>query len=124
MKIHCLPTHFSVCRFKVGTPLPALKNLSFYSLSSDSEGLRLVLKEQDMPKRIRGVDHGWCALHFTDEDDNSEQCLNLLCSRLNSEQIESFVAPTYEMNFLFVQQHNLEAALDVIEDLEYQRKRR
>ncbi|ODN43354.1 hypothetical protein BGC07_10985 [Piscirickettsia litoralis] len=120
MKINCLRARFAICRFKVGTPLPALETLSFYSLSSDTEGLRLVLKEKDMPKRIRGASRGWRALHFLDENDNSEQRLNLLCSRLNSEEIESFVAPTYEMSFLFVHNDDLQMAMDVMGDLEYQ----
>ena len=115
MKLHTLDELYAIVRLEPDAELPDwVRGGHFWSATRSESELSIVCCEEDVPTDA-SAERGWCALELAGPLDFSlTGVVAALVSPLAEAAVPIFVISTFETDYLFVRERDLERSVDAL----------
>ena len=115
MKLHTLDELYAIVRLDPDADLPDwLQSGYFWSATRSESELSVVCREEDVPTDA-SAERGWCALELAGPLDFSlTGVVAALVTPLAEAEVPIFVISTFETDYLFVRERDLERSVDAL----------
>lgn len=115
MKLHTLDELYAIVRLEPDAELPDwVRGGHFWSATRSESELSIVCCEEDVPTDA-SAERGWCALELAGPLDFSlTGVVAALVTPLAEAEVPIFVISTFETDYLFVQERDLERSVDAL----------
>ena len=115
MQIRTLPDSYAVCRLHPGADLPEWVDKGpFRCVTRTDNEVSVVCRDHDVPEG-ESVDRGWTVLEVMGPLDFSlTGVVASLCSPPADAEVPIFVLSTFETDYLFVREHDLDRSLEAL----------
>ena len=115
MKLHTLDELYAIVRLEPDAELPDwVRGGHFWSATRSESELSIVCCEDDVPTNA-SAERGWCALELAGPLDFSlTGVVAALVSPLAEAAVPIFVISTFETDYLFVRERDLERSVDAL----------
>ena len=115
MKLHTLDELYAIVRLEPDAELPDwVRGGHFWSATRSESELSIVCCEEDVPTNA-SAERGWCALELAGPLDFSlTGVVAALVSPLAEAAVPIFVISTFETDYLFVRERDLERSVDAL----------
>jgi hypothetical protein len=115
VKLHTLDELYAIVRLEPDAELPAwLQSGHFWSATRSESELSVVCREEDVPTDA-SAERGWCALELAGPLDFSlTGVVAALVTPLAEAEVPIFVISTFETDYLFVRERDLERSVDAL----------
>ena len=115
MKLHTLDELYAIVRLEPDAELPDwVRGGHFWSATRSESELSIVCCEEDVPTDA-SAERGWCALELAGPLDFSlTGVVAALVTPLAEAAVPIFVISTFETDYLFVRERDLERSVDAL----------
>ncbi len=115
MKLHTLDELYAIVRLEPDAELPDwVQSGHFWSVTRSESELSVVCREEDVPTDA-SAERGWCALELAGPLDFSlTGVVAALVTPLAEAAVPIFVISTFETDYLFVRERDLERSVDAL----------
>ncbi|MDX6455484.1 MAG: uncharacterized protein QOD48_1591 [Gaiellaceae bacterium] len=115
MKLHTLDELYAIVRLEPDAELPDwVRGGHFWSATRSESELSIVCREEDVPTDA-SAERGWCALELAGPLDFSlTGVVAALVTPLAEAEVPIFVISTFETDYLFVRERDLERSVDAL----------
>ena len=115
MKLHTLDELYAIVRLEPDSELPDwVRGGHFWSATRSESELSIVCCEEDVPTNA-SAERGWCALELAGPLDFSlTGVVAALVTPLAEAAVPIFVISTFETDYLFVRERDLERSVDAL----------
>ena len=115
MKLHTLDELYAIVRLEPDAELPDwVRGGHFWSATRSESELSIVCCEEDVPTDA-SAERGWCALELAGLLDFSlTGVVAALVTPLAEAEVPIFVISTFETDYLFVRERDLERSVDAL----------
>ena len=115
MKLHTLDELYAIVRLEPDAELPDwVRGGHFWSATRSESELSIVCCEEDVPTDA-SAERGWCALELAGPLDFSlTGVVAALVTPLAEAEVPIFVISTFETDYLFVRERDLERSVDAL----------
>ena len=115
MKLHTLDELYAIVRLDPDAELPDwLRGGHFWSATRSDSELSIVCCEEDVPTDA-SAERGWCALELAGPLDFSlTGVVAALVTPLAEAEVPIFVISTFETDYLFVRERDLERSVEAL----------
>jgi uncharacterized protein len=115
VKLHTLDELYAIVRLDPDAGLPDwLQSGHFWSATRSESELSVVCREEDVPTDA-SAERGWCALELAGPLDFSlTGVVAALVTPLAEAAVPIFVISTFETDYLFVRERDLERSVDAL----------
>ena len=115
MKLHTLDELYAIVRLEPDSELPDwVRGGHFWSATRSESELSIVCCEEDVPTDA-SAERGWCALELAGPLDFSlTGVVAALVTPLAEAAVPIFVISTFETDYLFVRERDLERSVDAL----------
>ena len=115
MKLHTLDELYAIVRLEPDAELPDwVRGGHFWSATRSDSELSIVCCEEDVPTDA-SAERGWCALELAGPLDFSlTGVVAALVTPLAEAEVPIFVISTFETDYLFVRERDLERSVDAL----------
>jgi uncharacterized protein len=115
VKLHTLDELYAIVRLEPDAELPDwVRGGHFWSATRSESELSIVCCEEDVPTDA-SAERGWCALELAGPLDFSlTGVVAALVTPLAEAQVPIFVISTFETDYLFVRERDLERSVDAL----------
>jgi hypothetical protein len=115
VKLHTLDELYAIVRLDPDADLPDwLQSGHFWSATRSESELSVVCREEDVPTDA-SAERGWCALELAGPLDFSlTGVVAALVTPLAEAAVPIFVISTFETDYLFVRERDLERSVDAL----------
>ena len=115
MKLHTLDELYAIVRLEPDSELPDwVRGGHFWSATRSESELSIVCCEEDVPTDA-SAERGWCALELAGPLDFSlTGVVAALVTPLAEAEVPIFVISTFETDYLFVRERDLERSVDAL----------
>jgi hypothetical protein len=115
VKLHTLDELYAIVRLEPDAELPDwVRGGHFWSATRSESELSIVCCEEDVPTDA-SAERGWCALELAGPLDFSlTGVVAALVTPLAEAEVPIFVISTFETDYLFVQERDLERSVDAL----------
>ena len=117
MKLHTLDELYAIVRLEPDAELPDwVRGGHFWSVTRSENELSVVCREEDVPTDA-SAERGWCALELAGPLDFSlTGVVAALVTPLADAAVPILVLSTFETDYLFVRERDLERSVDALAD--------
>jgi uncharacterized protein len=115
VKLHTLDELYAIVRLELDAELPDwVRGGHFWSATRSESELSVVCREEDVPTDA-SAERGWCALELAGPLDFSlTGVVAALVTPLAEAAVPIFVISTFETDYLFVRERDLERSVDAL----------
>jgi uncharacterized protein len=115
VKLHTLDELYAIVRLEPDAELPDwVRGGHFWSATRSESELSIVCREEDVPTDA-SAERGWCALELAGPLDFSlTGVVAALVTPLAEAAVPIFVISTFETDYLFVRERDLERSVDAL----------
>ena len=115
MKLHTLDELYAIVRLEPDAELPDwVRGGHFWSVTRSENELSVVCREEDVPTDA-SAERGWCALELAGPLDFSlTGVVAALVTPLADAEVPILVLSTFETDYLFVRERDLERSVDAL----------
>ena len=115
MKLHTLDELYAIVRLEPDAELPDwVRGGHFWSVTRSENELSVVCREEDVPTDA-SAERGWCALELAGPLDFSlTGVVAALVTPLADAAVPILVLSTFETDYLFVRERDLERSVDAL----------
>jgi hypothetical protein len=115
VKLHTLDELYAIVRLEPDAELPDwVRGGHFWSATRSESELSVVCREEDVPTDA-SAERGWCALELAGPLDFSlTGVVAALVTPLAEAAVPIFVLSTFETDYLFVRERDLERSVDAL----------
>jgi hypothetical protein len=115
VKLHTLDELYAIVRLEPDAELPDWVQVGhFWSATRSESELSVVCREEDVPTDA-SAERGWCALELAGPLDFSlTGVVAALVTPLAEAEVPIFVISTFETDYLFVRERDLERSVDAL----------
>jgi uncharacterized protein len=115
VKLHTLDELYAIVRLEPDAELPDwVRGGHFWSATRSESELSVVCREEDVPTDA-SAERGWCALELAGPLDFSlTGVVAALVTPLAEAAVPIFVISTFETDYLFVRERDLERSVDAL----------
>jgi hypothetical protein len=115
VKLHTLDELYAIVRLEPDAELPDwVRDGHFWSATRSESELSIVCCEEDVPTDA-SAERGWCALELAGPLDFSlTGVVAALVTPLAEAEVPIFVISTFETDYLFVRERDLERSVDAL----------
>jgi hypothetical protein len=115
VKLHTLDELYAIVRLEPDAELPDwVQSGHFWSATRSESELSVVCREEDVPTDA-SAERGWCALELAGPLDFSlSGVVAALVTPLAEAAVPIFVISTFETDYLFVRERDLERSVDAL----------
>jgi hypothetical protein len=115
VKLHTLDELYAIVRLEPDAELPDwLQSGHFWSATRSESELSIVCREEDVPTDA-SAERGWCALELAGPLHFSlTGVVAALVTPLAEAEVPIFVISTFETDYLFVRERDLERSVDAL----------
>jgi hypothetical protein len=117
VKLHTLDELYAIVRLEPDAELPDwVRGGHFWSVTRSENELSVVCREEDVPTDA-SAERGWCALELAGPLDFSlTGVVAALVTPLADAAVPILVLSTFETDYLFVRERDLERSVDALAD--------
>jgi hypothetical protein len=115
VKLHTLDELYAIVRLEPDAELPGwVQSGHFWSATRSESELSIVCREEDVPTDA-SAERGWCALELAGPLDFSlTGVVAALVTPLAEAEVPIFVISTFETDYLFVRERDLERSVEAL----------